>query len=45
MTIHPQSPLLTHCPESLPAEAYFSPEWFAREQRAIWARDWSMWVV
>lgn len=40
MTIHPQSPLLTHCPESLPAEAYFSPEWFAQEQRAIWARDW-----
>lgn len=42
MTVHqnPQSPLLDHCPQSLPAEAYFDAEWYRREQRAIWARNW-----
>jgi len=35
-----QSPLLTHCPETLPAEAYLDPAWFAREQAAIWGRNW-----
>lgn len=34
------SPLLDHCPETLPAHAYHDPEWFAREQRAIWRRNW-----
>ncbi|PZR00828.1 MAG: ring-hydroxylating oxygenase subunit alpha [Cereibacter sphaeroides] len=40
MTLHPQSPLMNHCPETLPSAAYLSPEWFAREQRGIWAREW-----
>ncbi len=34
------SPLLTHCPPTLPQEAYLAPDWFAREQRGIWAREW-----
>jgi Rieske 2Fe-2S family protein len=34
------SPLLDHCPETLPAEAYLSPDWYAREMAAIWRRDW-----
>jgi Rieske 2Fe-2S family protein len=38
--MHPQSPLLTHCPPTLPSEAYLDAGWFAREQRGIWARDW-----
>ncbi|MEX0969345.1 MAG: Rieske 2Fe-2S domain-containing protein [Paracoccaceae bacterium] len=33
-------PLLTHCPEGLPAEAYFAPAWFAREQAGIWGQSW-----
>jgi Rieske 2Fe-2S family protein len=37
---HPQSPLLDHCPPTLPAYAYFDPDWFAREQKAIWSRHW-----
>lgn len=40
MTVHAQSPLLNHCPESLPASAYFDAGWFDRERRAIWAQDW-----
>jgi glycine betaine catabolism A len=34
------SPLLDHCPESLPATWYFDPGHFEREQKAIWARNW-----
>ena len=34
------SPLLDHCPPGLPVEAYFDPGWYAREQAAIWARQW-----
>ena len=34
------SPLLNHCPEGLPAEAYFAPDWFAREQAGIWGQSW-----
>lgn len=34
------SPLLDHCPETLPSRAYWDPEWFARERAAIWARNW-----
>ncbi len=34
------SPLLDHCPPSLPRAAYVDPDWFARERRAIWAREW-----
>ena len=37
---HPESPLLDHCPEGLPAQAYFDLDWFAAEQKAIWARNW-----
>jgi glycine betaine catabolism A len=37
---HPDSPLLDHCPEGLPAQAYYDPVWFAAEQKAIWARNW-----
>lgn len=34
------SPLLDHCPQTLPAAAYYDDAWFAREQAAIWARNW-----
>lgn len=34
------SPLLDHCPPTLPAAAYLDPAWYGREQQAIWARDW-----
>lgn len=34
------SPLLDHCPESLPASWYFDPAHYEREQQAIWARNW-----
>jgi len=34
------SPLLDHCPESLPSEAYLDDAWFARERERIWAREW-----
>lgn len=44
MALHqtPQSPLLDHCPETLPAQAYYDPNWYAREQRTIWANNWVM---
>ena len=38
--MHPQSPLLTHCPPTLPSEAYLDASWYARELRGIWAREW-----
>lgn len=34
------SPLLDHCPATLPAEAYFDRDWFDREMAAIWRREW-----
>lgn len=34
------SPLLDHCPETLPASSYIDPDWYAREERAIWRRNW-----
>jgi Rieske 2Fe-2S family protein len=34
------SPLLDHCPPTLPAEHYFDAGWFAREQAMIWSRQW-----
>ena len=37
---HPESPLLDHCPEGLPAQAYYDPGWFAAEQKAIWQHNW-----
>ncbi|MBI1172592.1 Rieske 2Fe-2S domain-containing protein [bacterium] len=38
----PVSPLLAHCPPGLPRAAYVEPDWFAREQSTIWARNWVM---
>ncbi|WP_309667021.1 aromatic ring-hydroxylating dioxygenase subunit alpha [Tabrizicola sp.] len=37
---HPLSPRLDHCPETLPAQAYFDQDWFRREQLTLWARNW-----
>lgn len=37
---HPLSPRLDHCPEGLPAAAYLSPEWFERERRTLFERNW-----
>lgn len=34
------SPLLDHCPASLPAAAYYEQDWFDREQRNLWAKTW-----
>ena len=34
------SPLLDHCPATLPAAAYYDAGWYAREQRGIWHREW-----
>lgn len=39
-TPHPASPLLPHCEPSLPAPAYYDPQWFAGERRKIWSRHW-----
>lgn len=36
----PSSPLLDHCPATLPASAYYDPGHFARELKTIWARNW-----
>ncbi len=33
MLLHPQSPLLNHCPETLPRSAYVDAAWYARERR------------
>jgi Rieske 2Fe-2S family protein len=37
----PFSPLLDHCPPSLPARYYYDPNHFALEQKAIWRRNWA----
>ncbi|MHA7777345.1 aromatic ring-hydroxylating oxygenase subunit alpha [Roseibium sp. M-1] len=34
------SPLLDHCPPSLPARSYFDPAWHAAEEKAVWRRSW-----
>ena len=39
-TPQPGSPLLDHCPESLPAAFYYDPAHHARELKQIWARNW-----
>ncbi len=36
----PGSPILDHCPESLPAQFYFDPIHYGREQKLIWAKNW-----
>ena len=40
MAPHPASPLLDHCPETLPRDAYLGAEWHAREMATIWSRHW-----
>ncbi len=40
MAPHPASPLLDHCPETLPREAYLGTDWYAREMATIWSRHW-----
>ena len=35
-----QSPLLDHCPDTMPREAYIAPDWYVREMATIWARHW-----
>ena len=37
---HPKSPLLDHCPKTLPRAAYLDPDWYAREMATIWSRNW-----
>ena len=40
VTSVPGSPLLDHCPESLPAQFYYDRDHHAREIRQIWMRNW-----
>jgi Rieske 2Fe-2S family protein len=37
---HPLSPVMDHCPPTLPARAYHDAAWFRQEERTIWARNW-----
>jgi len=37
---HPQSPLLDHCPEALPATAYYDAAWYAQERKTLWLNNW-----
>ena len=37
---HPDSPLLDHCPETLPRNAYVTESWFAQEQVTLFSRNW-----
>ncbi len=37
---HPLSPVLDHCPPTLPAHAYYDADWLAREMATVWARNW-----
>ena len=37
---HPESPLLDHCPETLPREAYLDADWSEREMATVWGRNW-----
>ena len=39
---HPESPLLDHCPETLPRAAYLDANWFGREMATIWSQNWVM---
>lgn len=42
MTPHqpPRSPLLDHCPATLPAHAYYDDAWYRQEQQTLWANNW-----
>ncbi len=37
---HPESPILSHCPETLPAHAYIDADWYRQEQKTLWANNW-----
>lgn len=37
---YPNSPLLDHCPPTLPREAYVGADWYAREMATLWSRQW-----
>jgi glycine betaine catabolism A len=37
---HPASPIMDRCAETLPARAYYDADWYAQEQRTIWAHNW-----
>lgn len=37
---HPASPLLPHCEPTLPAPAYYDPQWFRDELAKIWTQQW-----
>lgn len=37
---HRESPLLDLCSEGLPARANYDADWFAAEQKAVWAHNW-----
>ena len=39
---HPHSPLLDHCPQTLPRAAYLDRGWFDREMATIWSHNWVM---
>ena len=36
------SPRLQDCPPTLPVRAYTCPNWYDRERKAIWLREWVM---
>jgi glycine betaine catabolism A len=37
---HPSSPLLDHCPDSLPSWMYIDPRHYDEEMKKIWGRSW-----
>jgi len=39
-SVHPDSPLLNHCPPTLPREAYRDPAWYAAEVEHVWKKSW-----
>ena len=40
MQRHPRSPVMDHCPMTLPAHAYYDAGWYQQEMRTIWAKNW-----
>jgi glycine betaine catabolism A len=39
-SVHPDSPLLDHCPRTLPRKAYCDPVWYAAEVEHVWKTSW-----
>lgn len=37
---HPRSPVMDHCPPTLPAHAYYDQAWHDQELRTIWSQNW-----